>query len=64
MSFGGHTVTLGNFIFAMGCFSMVVLIGLSDQLVNDWLIKRVAIVNPVNTTSIQKNLANLLSVEI
>ena len=54
--FRGHTVTFGNFNSDIGFVSIVVLIGLSDQLTNESLINKVAIVNPVATTRIQKNL--------
>ena len=64
MFLGGHTVTLGNFISVIGLVSIVVLIGLSAQELNDWHIMVKAPVNPEMTTRIQKNLTNFLVVEM
>ena len=64
MSFGGHTVTLGNVISVMGLVSIVVDTGLSAQAWNEALINIPAQVNPVITTNIQNNLEDLVVVEM
>ena len=64
MLIGGQTVTLGKVISDIGLVSIVVLMGLWDQLVKAVLISRPDIVNPVNTTKIQKSLPTFPSVEI
>ena len=64
MFFGGQTVTLGNFISAMGKVSTVVLTGLSDQDLKDALMIKLAPTKPVMTQRIQNSLAFLLVVEI
>ena len=61
---GGQTVTFGNFISEIGNVSIVVLTGLSDQELNDSLMRILAPTNPVVTTRIQNNLVYFLLVEI
>ena len=64
MFFGGHTVTLGKVISAMGTDSIVVEIGLCFQVSKDWWIKIPEAVNPTNTTNIQNTLLKLLELDI
>ena len=61
---GGQTVTFGRMILFIGKVSIVVLIGLSDQPLNDSLIKRDAPTNELMTIHIQNTLINPLDEEM
>ena len=58
------TLLLLESISVIGLVSIVVLIGLSVQELNDWYIIVKAPMNPEITTRIQKNLTNLLVLDM